>query len=148
MNRRISVRAIVLNDNKLLCVKIKPYGGAIPGNYWCLPGGKLETQEALIPALEREMLEETGVQAKIGNLLYIQQFHHQNIDSLEFFFHVTNATDFLQIDLTKTTHGALEISEIAFIEPSEHVVMPEFLGTEALQTHANAKAPAKIITRL
>src|SRR5256885_13487542 len=102
MIRRVSVRAIVLHQGKLLCVRLKPYHevSASMASSWCLPGGGLDEGEALIPGLEREMLEETGVVPKVGNLLYVQQFAYNNKDYLEFFFHVTNSQDYLHIELS------------------------------------------------
>lgn len=149
MNRRISVRGIVLLDNKLLCVKNKPYKeGREPVNkYWCLPGGGLEEQEALLDGITREMIEETGVKPIVGNLLYVQQFTFNEKDYLEFFFHITNGLDYTSIDLAKTAHGLKEIAEIGFIDPSSVPILPEFLATEPLEEHALKNEPAKIITR-
>src|SRR6476620_9906846 len=111
--RRISVRAIALNEGKLLCCKLKPYKGSLQAegskNYWCLPGGGLDPGEALVDGMRREMVEETGIEPVIGNLLYIQQFSFKGVEYLEFFFHITNAEDYLHIDLSKTSHGEAEI---------------------------------------
>lgn len=150
MIRRVSVRGIVLHNGKLLCVQLKPYKGHLKRNdsYWCLPGGGLDEGEALIPGIEREMLEETGIRPEVGNLLYIQQFNHGEKEYLEFFFHITNSKDYLNIDLSKTTHGLEEIEEIAFIDPAASHILPEFLKTEAIVAHAASNAPVKIFSGL
>ena len=133
MNRRLAVRAIVMHEGELLCVRLKPYDEAITGDYWCLPGGTVEHGEALIPALEREILEETGIKCRVSNLLYIQQFVHKDTDTLELFFHVINAEDFLTIELTKTSHGNTEIEEITFVDPKTTNILPKFLTTEPIE---------------
>ena len=152
MIRRVSVRAIVLHQGKLLCVRLKPYKGSLReagGNdYWCLPGGGLDEGEALIPGLEREMLEETGIKPQVGNLLYVQQFAYNDKDYLEFFFHVTNGEDYLHIDLSKTTHGAEEIAKIGFVDPAATKLLPEFLTSKPLEAFAASKSPTKVISRL
>lgn len=140
-NRRVAVRGIVLKDGKLLCVRLEKYSGRATDDgkdYWCTPGGGVDIGEPLIQALEREMIEETGVKPAIGNLLYIQQFEHKDWEHLEFFFHITNHDDYLNIDLHKTSHGAIEIAEIDFVDPSISDVMPLFLTKENIVEDAAA----------
>jgi len=127
MKRRIAVRAIIEKDGKLLNVKLKPYEKAIEEEYWCTLGGRIDDGESLEKAVIREVLEETGIVPIVGQLLYVQQFSMDDVESIEFFFHVTNAEDFTDIDLVKTTHGEKEIAKIAFIDPSKENVLPVFL---------------------
>jgi ADP-ribose pyrophosphatase YjhB (NUDIX family) len=149
MIRHVTVRGIVLHEGKLLCVRLKPYKNHLKrdNSYWCLPGGGLDEGEALVAGIEREMVEETGVKPIVGNLLYVQQFTHGDKDYLEFFFHITNNADYLDIDLAKTTHGLEEIEEIGFIYPVETHVLPEFLKTEDLSDHVSTGI-TKVISRL
>jgi len=130
MNPRVAVRGIIILDDKLFCVRQKPYRHAEANTYWCTPGGGLDDGETLIGALEREMLEETGVSAKVGQLLYIHQFKHKDVDQIEFFFLINNPDDYQNIDLNKSTHGLNEIEEFGFINPTSETVLPEFLTTE------------------
>jgi len=138
MNRRISVRGVVLYEGKMLAVKQKSYEGSISktNGYWCTPGGGLEAGESLVEGCRREMLEETGIEAEVGNLLYVQQFAYEGVEYLEFFFQVTNAADYLDIDLSASTHGELEIAEIGFVDPAVNDVLPKFFTTEPLETDA------------
>jgi 8-oxo-dGTP pyrophosphatase MutT (NUDIX family) len=128
-----------------LCVRLKKYADkpiGAGGDYWCLPGGGVDVGEPLLPALEREMVEELGIKPVIGNLLYVQQFVYGDTEQMEFFFHVTNAEDYLNIDLAKTTHGAIEIAAVDFINPAKDYTLPTFLATEPLVEHAaQASAP-------
>lgn len=151
MARRISVRGIVLQGNKLLCVKLKPYEGSLRKQgteYWCLPGGGLEDNESLVVGITREMIEETGITPVVGRLLYIQQFVHESNEFLEFFFHITNSDAYEQVDLSKTTHGEKEIAAISFIEPAQAYVLPKFLSTEDLQAFAMSNEPVRIMNQL
>ena len=133
---------------KLLCVRQKQYSdpSSSPNDFWNTPGGRLERGESLQAGLTREMMEETGVAADIGNLLYIQQFRHNKREYLDFFFHVTNGKDFVFIDLDKTSHGAAEISDIGFIDVTELPVMPTFLVTTIPEFDADA--PTKLFSYL
>ncbi|HEV2403421.1 MAG TPA: NUDIX hydrolase [Candidatus Saccharimonadales bacterium] len=153
MKRRIAVRAIAFQSGKLLCVRLKPYVGALPASandWWCLPGGGLDEGEGLVDGLIREIQEETGVAPKVGGLLYIQQFATPETDAehLEFFFHIANADDYLRVDLSKSTHGQIEIAEIAFVDPATTDILPKFLRAEDIAAKiAAADAPA-IFNRL
>jgi ADP-ribose pyrophosphatase YjhB (NUDIX family) len=141
IQRRIAVRGIILKDGKLLCAKLKKYAGKATDDdseYWSTPGGGVDAGEPLIPALEREMVEELGVRPVIGNLLYVQQFVHKELEHLEFFFHITNADDYLAIDLSKTTHGAIEIEEVGFVDAAANTVLPAFLTQRDLTADVTA----------
>lgn len=147
MKRRVAVRAIIIQDDRLLCVRLKAYQTAIANDFWCLPGGSVDEGEALLPALEREMLEETGVKPHIGALLYIQQFTLEAKDHLEFFFHVINTQDFQSIDLSKTSHGATEIKEIGFVDPAATHILPKFLTSEPLLHKIKTPGPTQIFVQ-
>ena len=150
MVRRVSVRGIVLHEGKLLCVRLKKYKEHIKqdNSYWCLPGGGLVEGEALLDGVRREMIEETGITPEVGNLLYVQQFTFGEKDYLEFFFHITNSQDYLNIDLSQSTHGEAEIEQIEFIDPANEHVLPEFLGTENLSEFVASGQSTRIISRL
>jgi 8-oxo-dGTP pyrophosphatase MutT (NUDIX family) len=150
MNRRVAVRAIIEKDSKLLCVKHKDYGGdgARVPDFWCTIGGGVDPGEALIPALRREIIEETGIEPDIGRLLYIQQFEHNSTEHLEFFFHVTNTTDFINIDLSKSTHGQKEIELIDFIEPINETLLPKFLRDQPIAQDIATNQPTQFFNYL
>ena len=151
MIRKITVRGIVLHEDKLLCARLKPYKDSLQkhGNeYWCIPGGGLEEGETLVAGVEREMVEETGIRPVIGNLLYVQQFVQGEREFIEFFFHITNSEDYLNIDLSKTTHGEEEIEEIDFVNPATMYVLPKFLSAEKLSDFAAGNKPTRIFTEM
>lgn len=146
MKRRVSVRAIIENEGKVLLVQLKPYPGSIVLDepYWCTIGGGVDDGESIVPALEREVMEETGVKAVIGNLLYIQQFVNSGKEQMELFFHVTNTEDFMDIDLSMASHAEEEIEKIEFVDPASEHVLPRFLSDEDVAAHIAAQAPVKI----
>lgn len=139
---------MAFDGDRLLCVQLRPYKGAVIGSkgYWCLPGGKLEADEGLQAGLAREMLEETGVSADVGNLLYIQQFLYEGMDFLEFFFHIRNGADYRSIDLAATSHGRIELAMIDFIDPHRDDLLPRFLATEDIVAHAERGGAPRIFS--
>lgn len=132
MKRRIAVRAIIIDDGRLFCVRQLHDG--VPSDFWCTPGGGVDFAEPLESALHREMVEETGVVPVIGSLLYVQQFMHEGTEHIEFFFHVTITNDYKSIDLAATSHGQHEIAEYAFIS-KENNILPAFLQTDLSVDH-------------
>jgi ADP-ribose pyrophosphatase YjhB (NUDIX family) len=133
---------------KLLCVRQKQrsHPNHAPNDFWNTPGGGLDLNESLETGLQREMLEETGVAAEVGNLLYIQQFRHNNRQYLDFFFHIKNSKDYVRIKLDETTHGQAEIDEIAFVDVKELPVLPSFLQEQI--TAFEPDAPTKLFNYL
>lgn len=69
---RRAVRAIVINDNKLLVMHRNKFGV----EYDTLPGGNVETSESFEQALRRELHEET--QVKVGELRLVAVEHAGN----------------------------------------------------------------------
>jgi ADP-ribose pyrophosphatase YjhB (NUDIX family) len=125
--RRITVRGIIYNEGKLLCQRLRPGSDGEKRTYWCTPGGGLEAGESLHEGLHREMIEETNIVPKIGKLLFIQQYHDNEKEFLEFFFHIENPEDFHTIDLASASHGLLEVEHVEYVSPSEKNILPLFL---------------------
>jgi ADP-ribose pyrophosphatase YjhB (NUDIX family) len=61
------VTGILIEGNKILLVKQK----IEPNREWSLPGGRVDAGEKLEEAINRELLEETGLVTKVEKLLYI-----------------------------------------------------------------------------
>ncbi len=125
---RVTCRAIIRKDDKLFMVRQKNLNDNTENDFWCLIGGHLDPNESLKDNLAREIKEEVGVTAQIGRLLYVQQFDDPEGQYVEFFFGVTNADDFENIDLSQTTHGQDELIEYGFINPKEFNVLPKLLN--------------------
>lgn len=153
MSRRINVRGIIIKDGKLFAVRHKQ-PDSTGKNFWCTPGGGLDDGESLEDGIRREILEETGVIAQVGRLLFIQQFRKTGDESydfdefLEFFFHIENVDDFNNIDLTATSHGTAEIAEFAFVNPAETDFLPKFLQTIDMATVITKNSPVFIADEL
>jgi 8-oxo-dGTP pyrophosphatase MutT (NUDIX family) len=71
--QRIGVYALVRRSDAVLLTRISSFG-AHPGS-WTLPGGGLDHGEAPRDALARELAEETGLEASVGDLLDVHDVH-------------------------------------------------------------------------
>lgn len=128
--RRVNVRAIIVRGNKILALRHKDEDG-VENEYWGTPGGGLDPFESLQEGVKREVMEELGIDAKVGKLLFMQQFPSGRSgfdEELEFFFLVEDSPEYDTIDLSKTSHGALELAGYAFVDPKEVYIKPDFLS--------------------
>lgn len=144
--RRVGVRAIIYKDGKILAVKHKRKNGE-EREYWALPGGGLDPGEHLEAGLQREIEEELGVGARVGRLLFIQQFKSIRADrdeELEFFFLIENSEDFTEIDYSSTTHGAAELARCEFIDPKAEYVLPRFISEVDMGSHTETVQPVVV----
>ena len=68
--------AVVWREDQVLLVRQQGPGDPVPS--WSLPGGVVEAGELLTAALERELLEETGLTVgDVGSLAYVVQVQDQ-----------------------------------------------------------------------
>jgi ADP-ribose pyrophosphatase YjhB (NUDIX family) len=151
MERRLAVRGIIFKNGKLLCARLKfSESTSSAVQFWCVPGGGLDSGESLKDCLTREMIEETGIKPLIGELLFVQQYvaSKSKREELEFFFNVLNPDDYLNIDLSKTTHGDLEIEEIGFQDPGSINLLPKFLTRENIVAQIEKRLPTKFYSYL
>lgn len=141
MATKITVRGVIYDKTKnlLLCQQLKHF----KKDAWYLPGGKVDAGENLEKALERELLEECGVQAVIGRLVYVNQFFDGTDDVIAFIFNVENVKDFSNIDLATTSHGYQEVAEVAFISQTENI-FPESIRQLDLLRYTTSVMPTFI----
>ncbi len=108
----IRCRGIIINDGKLLTVR--HFGDT---SYSALPGGRLEWGEDIKESLRREIVEELGVEPKIGRLLYVHNFiDRRDFHSIEFLFEITNGDKYIECEKLARTH-AHELADIAWLDP-------------------------------
>ena len=63
---QLAVGAVVVDDDALLLIR---RATAPAAGRWSLPGGRVEWGETLAHALVRELLEETGIECVVGELI-------------------------------------------------------------------------------
>jgi 8-oxo-dGTP pyrophosphatase MutT (NUDIX family) len=71
---RIAIYGVLVEDNKVLLTDTRVPSGVITN----FPGGGLELGEAPLEALAREFREETGINVRIGELLFCSRLFQQN----------------------------------------------------------------------
>jgi 8-oxo-dGTP diphosphatase len=75
MDFGIRVGAVAERDGALLLVRHEKQD---QDPYWVLPGGRLEPGETIPDCAERELLEETGLEGRFVNVLYVSEFFDED----------------------------------------------------------------------
>lgn len=85
---RLAVRAVIVQENKLLLVNAYADGAS---DLMCAPGGGVEPHSGLPDNLKREVFEETGLHVDIGPLCLVNEFHspEHGFHQVELFFRCT-----------------------------------------------------------
>jgi 8-oxo-dGTP diphosphatase len=78
------VAGVIRRDGLLLIAQRMPDDTL--GGYWEFPGGKVERDEELAEALERELMEELGVETRIGPELHRVVHAYPDRDVRLYFF--------------------------------------------------------------
>src|SRR5205814_2113551 len=81
---RVRVCGICIKDQTILLIKHKYLG---PKNeLWAPPGGGLNFGENARTSLEREFKEETGLNVRVEDFLFIHEFLNPPLHAIELFF--------------------------------------------------------------
>lgn len=89
---RVAVRAIIVEDGRLLMVNAWPDGQS---PLMCAPGGGVEPGNSLPGNLAREVFEETGLKVAVGAPCLINEFHDPSngYHQIDLFFRCTVLPD-------------------------------------------------------
>lgn len=130
--RQATVRAIIADKQTILAIQ--------PGHgiAWKLPGDYVEAGETPDAAIVRVIQTMTGVMPTLDSLKYIVQSRDHRAEYLEFFFIVTNVSDFKKVDFQHVLKRNLSIDDMRFIKPHE---------TPDLEPIILQKEPLSVITK-
>ena len=93
----IGVGGVVLCENKVLLVHRALNSG--PGaDTWALPGGFVERDESIHAAVQREVLEETGVEAEVEGLIAVLNRVRDDRNDTYFVFLMRTSGGDVQVD--------------------------------------------------
>lgn len=83
MGKRVSSRAIIIENNKILVMFRRKIKEGKVKEYYVIPGGGKEENETLEENVKRELFEEMNI--KIGILGYLGKYESEN--TVEHYFH-------------------------------------------------------------
>lgn len=110
-------------------------GPAAKYNLWKMPTGLVDPGEYVPAAASRELLEETGVEAKMSSILCIRQAHRSNADTSDMFFVcqmtplLDNSSDSIQWKRQET-----EIADIRWMSVKDYCEQDRWQGSPLYET--------------
>ena len=123
MEHRVRAAVMIFKEERLLLVKhVDPHTA---NEWWIPPGGGLEVQDrSIIDCAVREVYEETGLEIRVGRLIYLREFLESNpaVHHIELFF------------LAEGFNGELTMENIHGKGPDEDLIQElEWFARDELQ---------------
>ena len=118
-NPQVAVGAIVIKDGRVLLVK---RGQPPSEGLWAVPGGRVELGETLKEAVEREIIEETGLTICAGDPIYTFDVIERD-DSGRIRFHYV-IVDLMADYLSGKLNPSDDASEARWVTPEELEGLP------------------------
>ncbi len=110
----VGVGGVVISNGRALLIR---RGGPPLEGQWSIPGGMLEVGETLLEGVRRELLEETGVEVRVGELVDV--FERINLDGdgkTRYHFVVL---DYLCEAMRGEARAGSDVTDVAWAAPSE-----------------------------
>jgi len=131
---QVGVGVILLNpaDPSQMLVVQELTGPAAKYNLWKMPTGLVDPGEYVPEAASRELLEETGIEAKMSSILCIRQAHRSNADTSDMFF-VCKMTP-LNSDTIQWKRQEIEIADIQWMSVKDYCDQVRWQGSPLYET--------------
>ena len=129
MRYGISAGAIVVDEqDRLLLVHHQEKDKF---DFWVPPGGRLERNESIYDCARREVLEETGLQVELGEILYVQEFWEPDYHFVKFFIRGDVIGGSLSTQNKEENEDFLVAARFfSQLELQELIVFPEILKSQ------------------
>lgn len=111
---RLAVGGVVIRGQRVLLVR---RGKAPSRGQWAIPGGRVELGETLQKAVEREVLEETGVRVQAGEICHVFDVVRRD-DAGRVRFHYV-IVDLMAEYVSGEPQAADDASEAGWLAPDE-----------------------------
>ncbi len=103
---KVRVRAcgILIKEDAVLLLKHKGIGKK--GYLWAPPGGGVEFKATIEQTLKREFKEECGIEIKVKDFLFLNEFIEDPLHAIELFYRVEQVSGVINIGNDPETDGA------------------------------------------
>jgi len=137
----LGVGGVVLCGEKVLLAR-RALGNA---GDWALPGGYVERDEPIDVAVQREVFEETGVQAEVESLIAVRNRVEPESNGAYFIFLLRTENENVKVDGFEIARAGFftlaELQELPTLQPLSRLIVTRVLQgqTKVLQFHAHPK---------
>lgn len=107
--------AVIIEEGRVLLTR-RPSGTHLE-NLWEFPGGKVEEGESPTEALVRELREEIGIEARVGDIVDVTFWRYPKRDVLLLFYRAERAPGSAEVqDLGVAAHAWVSAAELDIYE--------------------------------
>lgn len=137
----LGVGGVVVCGEKVLLAR-RALGNA---GDWTIPGGYVERDEPIDVAVQREVLEETGVQAEVEGLIAVRNRVEPHVNGAYFIFLLRAQSEDVKVDGFEIDQAGFftlaELHKLPTLQPLSRLVVTRVLQGEAnvLAFHAHPK---------
>ncbi len=129
----VGVGALMERDGRLLVVK-RTYGTI--NALWSIPSGYVEPHESMLMTLEREVMEETGIVGRTGDLLAVRNRVTQDVNDTYLIFRMAYISGEPRPDETEVSAAAFvpvdELRTSAESAPFTKAVIEKLRGADGM----------------
>jgi 8-oxo-dGTP diphosphatase len=110
----VGVGGVVISNGRALLIR---RGGPPLEGQWSIPGGMLEVGETLLEGVRRELLEETGIEVRVGELIDV--FERINLDGEGKTRYHFVVLDYLCEAMSGEARAGSDVTDLAWASPAE-----------------------------
>ena len=110
----VGVGGVVISNGRALLVR---RGSAPLEGQWSIPGGMLEVGETILEGVRRELLEETGIEVRVGELIEVfERITPDGNSKTRYHFVVL---DYLCEPVSGEARAGSDVVDVAWASPAE-----------------------------
>jgi 8-oxo-dGTP diphosphatase len=110
----VGVGGVVIHEGRALLIK---RGSEPLKNQWSIPGGTLELGESIQEGVRRELLEETGISVRVGELIEVfDRIFRDAAGKIQYHFVIV---DYLCEKISGEAHAASDVTDTAWVREED-----------------------------
>jgi 8-oxo-dGTP diphosphatase len=110
----VGVGGVVIRDGRALLIK---RGSEPLKDQWSIPGGTLELGESIQEGVRRELLEETGIEVRVGELIEVfDRIFRDAAGEIQYHFVIV---DYLCEVVSGEAHAASDVTDTAWVREED-----------------------------